>query len=63
MPTADRLIIDAINRSRRLARQEIAAWLRGARNLRRHGQHRHAAFIERHAANYKAWAGARPIPV
>ncbi len=55
--------IEDVNRSRRLARQEIAAWLHGARLLRRHGQQGPAAFIERHAADYKAWAGNRPIPV
>ncbi len=63
MPIPIRITVEDVNRSRRAARQEIAAWLRAARNLRRHGQHRHAAFLEQHAADFKAWAGARPIPV
>ncbi len=59
MPTT----VENLNRSRRAVRAEIAAWLRGARLLRRHGLFRQADFIKRHAADYKAWAGAHPVPV
>ena len=57
------ITVEDLNRSRRAVRAEIAAWLRGARLLRRHGQHRQADFIKRHAADYKAWAADRPVPV
>ena len=59
MPTT----VEDLNRSCRAVREEIDAWLRGARLLRRHGLFRQADFIECHAADYKAWAADRPVPV
>ena len=54
MHTTITITTEDLNRSRREVRKEIASWLRGVRNLRRHGQNETAAFVERHAADYKA---------
>ena len=63
MPIIVTITTEDMNRSRCAVRKEIAGWLWGARLLRRYGLLREAAFIERHAADYKAWAGARSIPI